>query len=548
MKTMKTMKINMGMSKIASSLLLIGLILLNSSCSDFLDALPDNRTQLDTPQKIKELMNTSYPPANYAILAEYSADNFIDNRVLYSTATAYDRMDNDIFAWRDVRGSDYDTDSPYHIWEQFYQTIAAANIVLESIDDLEKSGTLTESMDAQKGEALILRAYAHFILVNLFAMPYKDPEASKNDLGITYMKLSETVVGAHYERNSVAEVYEEIEKDIEAGLPLIDDRSYDVPTYHFSTKAAHAFAAKFYLYVRKYEKAVHHADQVLGTGDPSPLLRDWATIYSNMEQQCYAYFSSDSPANLLLIPTYSTQMRRFTGERYGSFGEGSYNDGGPTWSGRPAHLTGWVWTYDQNLGSIIAKVMEFFEYTDKVAGIGFCHIVRTEFTTDATLLDRAEAKAFLNDFNGAVRDLQYWNKSHRNTQELTLSGIRNFYRPGREPFVFDFHTEEMSPNFIVTADQKPVVDCVLHFRRIERIFEGDRWFDIRRYGIELEHIVGESATRVILTHDDDRRAIQIPSDVIGAGLTPNRRPGTITPSLVIGGFKQVEVDMKKLID
>ena len=539
MKTMKTM--NMGMTKIISGLLLIGLILLNSSCNDFLDALPDNRTQLDTPKKIKELMVTSYPTANYAILAEYSADNFIDNRVLYSTATAFDRMDNDIFAWRDVRGSDYDNDSPYHIWEQFYQTIAATNIALEAIEELEKGGNLTESLDAQKGEALILRAYAHFILVNLFAMPYKDPEASKNDLGITYMKFPETVVGAHYERNSVAEVYEEIEKDIEAGLPLIDDRSYDVPSYHFTTKAAHAFAAKFYLYVRKYEKAVRHADQVLGIGDPSSVLRDWATIYSNSEQQSYAYFSSDSPANLLLIPTYSVQMRRFIGERYGAFGEGSYNDAGPTWRGRPEHLTGWVWTYDQNLGSFIPKVREFFEYTDKVAGIGFCHIMRTEFTTDATLLDRAEAKVFLNDINGAVKDLQYWNSSHKNTQELTLSSIRSFYTPSRASFVFDFHTEEMSPDFIVTADQKPVIDCVLHFRRIERIFEGDRWFDIRRYGIELEHIVGENATKIFLAYDDDRRAIQIPSDVIGAGLAPNRRPGTTMPNLVIGEPKLVEV-------
>lgn len=510
------------------------------SCEDFLDALPDNRTQLDSPQKIKELMMTCYPLANYAMVCELSADNFIDNRApnaagLFYNVTAYDRMDNDLFSWTDVRGYDFETDSPYLIWEQYYQTIAAANSVLEAIEKLEKEGKLTESMDAQKGEALILRAYSHFILVNIFSMPYKDATASQSDIAITYMKKPETVVGAKYERNTVAEVYQFIQEDIEAGLPLIDDSSYDVPAYHFTSKAAHAFAAKFYLYTRQYQKVVDHADYVLGQ-NPTAVLRDWATIYNNSEQQAYAYFSADSPANLLLIPTQSTQMRRFINKRYGSNGDalkGSYNDAGPTWSGRPAHLTGWIWTYGQNYGLFIPKVEEFFEFTDKVAGIGYCHIMRTEFTTDAALLDRAEAKIFLNDIAGAVADLQYWNQSHRNTTPLTLDVINRFYTPGKKYFVFDFHTQEMSSTFTVSEDQKPLVDCVLHFRRIERIFEGDRWFDIRRYGIELEHIQGEEAKKHLLTHDDLRRAIQIPNDVLGAGLSPNPRPSNSNKPMVV---------------
>ena len=520
------------MNKIASIVFLAGSLFF-CSCDDFLDKLPDNRTQLDTPQKIKELMMTCYPIANYSMVSELSSDNLIDNRApnaagLYYNVNAFDRMDNDLFAWEDVRSHDNDEDSPYYIWEQYYQSIAAANLVLKAIEDLEAKGELTESMDAQKGEALILRAFAHFILVNVFAQPYKDASASQSDMGITYMTKPETVVGAHYERNTVAEVYKYIQEDIEAALPLIDDRSYDVPSYHFTSKAAHAFAAKFYLYTRQYQKVVEHADYVLGKDDPSAVLRDWYTIYSNPEQQAYAYYAAESPANLLLIPTLSIQSRRFMNSRYGSNGDalrGSYNDSGPTWSGRPAHLNGWIWTYGQSYGLFIPKVEEFFEYTDKVAGIGYVHIMRTEFTTDATLLDRAEAKIFLNDFDGAVRDLQYWNKSHKNTSALTQSVINNFYTASRKFFVFDFHTQELSPEFVVSATQKPLVDCVLHFRRIERIFEGDRWFDIRRYGIELEHIQGENARKIILLHNDERRAIQIPSDVVGAGLTPNPRAG-----------------------
>ena len=38
---------------------------------------------------------------------------------------------------------------------------------------------------------------------------------------------------------------------------------------------------------------------------------------------------------------------------------------------------------------------EQFEYTDKIAGIGYVHMVRPEFTSQETLLFRAEANIFL---------------------------------------------------------------------------------------------------------------------------------------------------------
>jgi len=397
-------------------------------------------------------------------------------------------------------------------------------------------------LDPQRGEALLLRAYSHFMLVNLFAHTYKDAEISKNDLGVAYVDMPAKNLTTRYERKSVAEVYELIEKDIVAGLPLIDDNAYDVPAYHFTKGAANAFAAKFYLYKRDYPKVLQHANAVLGTGDPADLLRDWTQNYNNAEHQSNAYISEKSRANLLILATNSAFERRFRNYRYGSNGNalrGSYNDGGPTWSGRPNHLLGWVWTYGQNYGSFLGKTLEYFEYTDKVARIGYVHIVRTEFTTDATLLDRAEAKVFLNDIDGAVADLQAWNKSHKMTTPLTKQLVKSYYYPGRKYFVFDFHNEELSPEFIVTEEQKPFVDCVLHFRRIERIFDGDRWFDIKRYGIEIEHIIGPSAERRYLAWDDEYRAIQIPSDVINAGVEPNPRSlfnnapdGTLVPQQV----------------
>jgi hypothetical protein len=61
---------------------------------------------------------------------------------------------------------------------------------------------------------------------------------------------------------------------------------------------------------------------------------------------------------------------------------------------------------------------------------------------------------------------------------------------------------------------------VLHFRRIETLFDGLRWFDLKRYGIEITHKIGRTRVENLLINDP-RRAIQIPQEVIGAGMEEN---------------------------
>ena len=515
-----------------------------SSCDKYLNVEPDNRVTIDTPDKVKQLLINAYPNTDYSTVAELSADNFFDNTSpnasgLYYEVAPFDRMDDDIYAWIDPRSYTGDGDSPYDLWQRYYQSIASANAALEAIDEIINKGVsnddLTKILMPCKGEALVLRAYSHFMLVNIFSKAYKDAEKSKSDLGIRYVTASINEVITESKRNSVAEVYELIAKDIEDGIDLIDDNLYDIKKYHFNKNAAHAFAAQFYLFKRDYPKVIAHANAVLGT-NPSGILRNWTATYNNADQYAYSYFDADASANLLILPTFSTFFRRFMNYRYGyneTARKGNIDDSGPTWSSRAPFATGWMWTFDSNYGSFMAKVLEQFEFTDKVAMIGYAHIVRTEYTTDATLLDRAEAYIFMNQIDNAVADLQAWNASHKAATVLTRSVISNFYTPGKAYFSYEFHTQELSPEFTVTTEQKPFVDCVLHFRRLDRIFEGHRWFDIKRYGIELEHVIGHGASHVKLTYDDDRRAIQIPSDVVGAGVEPNPRSTTPLSSEII---------------
>ena len=87
-----------------------------------------------------------------------------------------------------------------------------------------------------------------------------------------------------------------------------------------------------------------------------------------------------------------------------------------------------------------------------------------------------------------------------------------------------FNIDEVCPSdkYHMTDEIEPYMQCVQHFRRIQLVHMGNRWFDIKRFGFSIKHKMGISD---IFTLDvlDPRYAIQIPNEVIGAGLEPNPR-------------------------
>ena len=74
----------------------------------------------------------------------------------------------------------------------------------------------------------------------------------------------------------------------------------------------------------------------------------------------------------------------------------------------------------------------------------------------------------------------------------------------------------------MTDNILPILQCVQHFRRIETVHTGLRWFDIKRFGLEITHKIGKNRVET-LTKFDPRRAVQIPTEVISAGFQANPR-------------------------
>ena len=276
--------------------IIASILLATISCNEFLDVAPDNRALLDTDKKITSLLVSAYPEQSTWLLCELSSDNADDNGGTWETTTALEKQ---AFTWSDA--TEIEQDSPQSIWDGYYHAIASANQALQAIHELGDP----QRLDAQKGEALMCRAYCHFVLANVFCKSYGT--TSSTDLGIPYMDKTETKVSPHYERGNVADVYAKIGLDLKTALPLIDDQIYSVPKYHFNRKAAYAFATRFNLYYRNYDKVIEYANIVL-TDDPVSVLRDWqygGSLSYNDKFRPDWYIGKDNRATLLNITTAS---------------------------------------------------------------------------------------------------------------------------------------------------------------------------------------------------------------------------------------------------
>lgn len=494
------------------SLLLVALTLGGlSSCDGFLDTMPDQRTDVDSPDKVRDLLLAAYPTLHPTLMFEYMSDNYDDNGDGYSNSN---NLVEESYYWRDAIESDWD--SPQEVWDANYKAIAAANQVLESIEELGDP----ESCSAYKGEALLCRAYGHFQLANTFCMAYNEQTAAGH-LGIPYITSPEKEVGVVYDRGTLKEVYEKINADIEEALPLIEGAQFDVPLYHFNTKAAYAFAARFNLFYGKdYDKVIRFATLAIGT-DPTAVLRDLNGYdkFTTGKEWTYGYINKDEPANLLLITNRSMAGRAFN-KRYGI--TNAIMRSQLVWSKFPGDVQLTVYNtvfHSEYVSYVVPKMEEIFEITNQVSQTGQPHVVVPAFTTDETLLCRAEAYILKKEYDAAATDLSYWYKK-KGVAGHTADEIVEFYKKSSA------ETNAKPLNTGVSYDEKQtnMLHAVLHARRVEGIHEGVRWLDIKRYGLSIKHLI-YGGTPIVLEADDNRKAIQIPSQVLSApgNMTPNPR-------------------------
>ena len=64
--------------------LISALCLETTSCSDFLDEMPDNRTELTTEESITKVLVSAYPMTTNCHIGEFYSDNIDENSRAYS--------------------------------------------------------------------------------------------------------------------------------------------------------------------------------------------------------------------------------------------------------------------------------------------------------------------------------------------------------------------------------------------------------------------------------------------------------------------------------
>jgi len=505
-----------------------------AACDKFLDTLPDNRAEIDTVNEIYSILSSAYPDHDYIFVSELMADNLDNFEISYPKTI---RFIDEVWNWKDV--TENNNQSPEKIWIAFWTAISNANQALEAIEKLGGIEAVPELREAY-GEGLVARAYSHFILVNMFCKSYST-KTSKTDLGLPYMTAPENGFKPDYKRGNVEEVYAHIEEDLEEGLKYLGDSHYTVPKYHFTVQAANAFAARFYLFYQKWDKAVEYATKCLGKS-PETVLRDYkylGTLPSDPLKVGYEYVSSKSKANLLLQTSYSEHRSLFSSYfSYAQYSHGAYLSKTETLTapniwGSQKYYSG-IHTYSSNMDRIIFwRVPSMFEYTDPVGGTGYVRSIFPLLTTDECLLNRAEALVMLEKYDEACEDLNLWlHNITSSTYVITPAKVKAFYN-SVEYSTWDAGTvkKHLDPDFKIDEPgsvQETMLQCVLGFKRIENMSLGLRWFDINRYGITIyrRHMKADGTPDFIsdeLKKDDPRRAMQIPQSVRDAGFEPNPR-------------------------
>lgn len=526
------------------TVLTLGLAALGlSSCNDYLDKLPDERAELNTEEKITQLLVSAYPTCTNNLLVEVLSDNVDDNGRAYSSPAIVDQT------YRFIDTTEEGNDSPYDIWGGYYRAVATVNEALQAVEAMGNPA----SLQGDVAEAKLIRAYSMFMLAQTFCMAW-NPDKADEYLGLPYPLIPEQDLTAQYERGTLRQLYENINKDIEEALPHIADaaQKYTQPKYHFNVKAAYAFASRFNLYYMNYQKAIEYANMVLGS-DPTAVMRNYDP-YRELGRDDFAnlWIRSNDQANIMLLATYSIAPRYLTWATSSRFAH-NYDI--------TAYETFWVdmpWGDGSSANSIIyanhlygtnqcvafPTYEEQFEYTDKVAGIGYTHSVDPIFTGDVSILERAEAYCLLGQLENAMKDINTWIGTHCKDKyedgELLMAAPQNLTVADIVAFVTNTDYAKRTPDgwrdrsfrkhmhpqgFTIGAegsDQECMLQFILHMKRIETVFHGFRMQDVKRYGIEYTHeVVGEDP--LVFIRGDLRGAVQIPNTVIAAGLQENPR-------------------------
>ena len=457
-------------------LAVLALVILLSSCKkSFLDLRPYTSVSSDVAitneSDMQAALNGAYGNMNSPNLYGRSTPLFgdlVSDNVYISTVNSNRYLD---FFQINYTTTD---ENGQGIWQSAYSTILRANNVINS------SLQGNENIDQLRGEALAIRGLMYFELVKFFATPYTvDPNA----LGVPLILVYDPTLKP--QRNSVQEVYTQIEKDFTDAANLM---TQDKSSGFFTKWAATALLARMYQFKGEWDKALTTAEDVINNSGYSLLqLNDVLSFWQNntdrgdkLEVLFEIVFDATNNINNSSLPYF--------------YDQGGYGDALATES-----------LYDLYSNTDVRK--DLFIVGSPIRGAD-AKVVNKFPNTGAA--DKDEMKVIrMSELYLIAAEAAY-----HNNDELTALTYLNDIATERDPSFAGY-----------SSSGQALLDDILLERRKELAFEGHRYWDLARNNLNVTRV--DLANNypgnvpLILETSNFRRILPIPQAELDAN--PNIR-------------------------
>ena len=241
--------------KIKSILMVILATLTMSACDNFLDITPTGKVIAETGDEYRALLTYEY---KYFTKDRYMTTLRTDEMLMDKVKTSSTDLDAylDLWRWKD------DNPSPttsYFSWRSYYHSVYIANYIIQNQKKIKEA--TAQEISQLVGEAYMMRAYCHFLLVNLYAEPYTHCTPSQTR-GVPM--LLEADVNAIPGSSSVETVYNQILSDLDNAEQYLNVEEWELgKNYRFNTTSAQALRARTYLYMGRWSDALEASKDVL---------------------------------------------------------------------------------------------------------------------------------------------------------------------------------------------------------------------------------------------------------------------------------------------
>lgn len=490
-----------------SKIWILLLIFCLGGCNDFLEESSQDEVRPSTVDDMEQLLLGEVYMGEYDLISNVT-NIFTDDQQCNGLINERDRYilegNRYQFTWQKDMFDENGGGNNTNLWEIPYQRIKGCNVVIDYLDKVTGSAIKRENL---KAEAYTMRAFYYLMLVNYFGLPYNYGDPEKNP-GVP-LKLDMNVTEDKYPRNSVAEVYRSVEKDLLEANRIYDKNRPTLTTLRAGRLMTKALLSRVYLYMEDWDNVVKYADEVLQ--EQSTLLDlnvlEWQqNVYSLSSGEIIwarpAYGGGkNSSFNLVPFSVSKDFIHSFdSGDWDIDEGYDEWGDDGTVYKGDLRWSVCAVWGYDDRDWSL------YFERVAKSDNDGY-HGIRTA----EVYLNRAEA--YIHKF------------IESGTDEFRVKALAdlNHLRWHR----FDRQNEGYEP--VNYSDGAVLLDFYKAERRRELCDEENhRWFDLRRYGMpEIKHVFfenpGEEET-FILEKNSPRYVLPIPLKVLQANTRLEQNP------------------------